>query len=98
MTTEVLQFLQPDRGGTFVDCTTGLGGHTRALCDGGAQRVIGFDRDAEALAIARVALASCVDRIELVKTDYRDIDAVLDGLDVRSVDVVLADLGLSSMQ
>src|SRR6476646_7422560 len=40
---EVLSFLQPGRGGTYVDCTLGLGGHTRALLERGAERVIGLD-------------------------------------------------------
>ena len=69
---EVVQQLEPARGGVFVDCTVGLGGHTRALLDGGATRVVGFDRDAEALMIARLALSSYGDRVDLVHADYRD--------------------------
>ena len=42
---EVVGALRPDRGGLFVDCTLGLGGHTRALLEAGATRVIGIDRD-----------------------------------------------------
>jgi 16S rRNA (cytosine1402-N4)-methyltransferase len=53
LTTEVLQYLRADRGGVFVDCTVGLGGHARALLQAGATRVIGVDRDPEALAVAR---------------------------------------------
>jgi predicted RNA methylase len=44
-----------------VDCTVGLGGHTRALLDAGATRVLGFDRDPEALAVARTTLAPWVE-------------------------------------
>ena len=57
MTAGVLEFLRPDRGGLFVDCTVGLGGHARALLEAGAARLVGLDRDADALAQARVALA-----------------------------------------
>ena len=52
MPVEVLQFLRPEQGGLFVDCTVGLGGHSRALLEAGASRVIGLDRDLDALARA----------------------------------------------
>jgi 16S rRNA (cytosine1402-N4)-methyltransferase len=73
MVSEVLAWLDPARGGTFVDCTVGLGGHTRALLDAGAQQVIGIDRDGSALALAHAALASFETRVTLVHGDYRDI-------------------------
>ena len=95
---EVRTLLQPERGGIFVDCTVGLGGHARLLLEGGATRIIGIDRDADALEIARVALAPWRDRVELVHADYRDLDAVLDARSVTAVAGVLADLGVSSMQ
>ena len=62
LTAEVLHYLQPGRGGLFVDCTVGLGGHARALLEAGATRVIGLDRDPAALAVARERLASIVRR------------------------------------
>ena len=98
MVAEVLEHLEPARGGLFVDCTVGLGGHTRALIDGGAARVIGFDRDPAALAEARAALAGYGDRIELVHSDYRRLATELDARGITAVDGVLADLGVSSMQ
>jgi 16S rRNA (cytosine1402-N4)-methyltransferase len=98
LTDAVLHHLQPARGGLFVDCTVGLGGHTKALLEAGATRVIGLDRDAEALAAARVTLAPWADRVELVHTDYRSFDDVLDRLSVASIDGALADLGVSSLQ
>jgi 16S rRNA (cytosine1402-N4)-methyltransferase len=54
---EVRTLLQPERGGTFVDCTVGLAGHSRMLLERGAERLIGIDRDTDALAIAGSALA-----------------------------------------
>jgi 16S rRNA (cytosine1402-N4)-methyltransferase len=60
---ESLLFLRPERGGTYVDCTLGLGGHTEALVSRGATRVIGIDRDAEALAIARERLGPVAGRV-----------------------------------
>jgi len=98
MTAEALQFLAPERGGVFVDCTLGLGGHSRAMLEAGATRVIGIDRDLDALARARTTLAPWAAKVDLVHSDYRAIDSVLDGLDVALVDGALADLGVSSMQ
>jgi 16S rRNA (cytosine1402-N4)-methyltransferase len=98
MTAEALGFLRPERGGVFVDCTVGLGGHSRAMLEAGAARVIGIDRDLDALAQARVTLAPWADKVDLVHSDYRAIDAVLHGHGVTLVDGVLADLGVSSMQ
>ncbi|HZT75093.1 MAG TPA: 16S rRNA (cytosine(1402)-N(4))-methyltransferase RsmH [Vicinamibacterales bacterium] len=98
MTAEALQFLRPERGGLFVDCTVGLGGHARALLEAGATRVIGFDRDQDALAQARTTLAPWQDRVELVHADYRALDAVLDARHIDRVDGALADLGVSSLQ
>ena len=98
MTAEVLQFLRPDRGGLFVDCTVGLGGHARALLEAGATRLIGLDRDQDALALARETLAPWSDRVELVHADYRSLGEVLDSRHVDCVDGTLADLGVSSLQ
>ena len=64
----------------------------------GATRLIGIDRDADALTMARTALAEFGDRVALVHADYRDLDAVLDAQGVTEVSGVLADLGVSSMQ
>jgi 16S rRNA (cytosine1402-N4)-methyltransferase len=98
MTAEVLHHLQPERGGVFVDCTVGLGGHSRALLEAGAARIIGLDRDLDALAQARETLAPWSDRVELVHADYRALDTILDPRQLTHVDGALADLGVSSMQ
>jgi len=98
LTAEVLSHLRPERGGLFVDCTVGLGGHARALLESGATRLIGLDRDQDALSAARIALAPWADRVDLVHADYRALDDVLDARGVSQVDGALADLGVSSMQ
>ena len=95
---ETLSLLDPSRGGLYVDCTVGAGGHGRALLDAGAERLIGLDRDADALRLAAEALASFGARVELVHADYRDLDRVLDGRGIDLVAGALADLGVSSMQ
>ena len=95
---ETVAFLEPSRGGTFVDCTLGLGGHTEALLEAGASRVIGLDRDPRAIDLARERLAPFGDRVVLAHADYRELTAVLARLGVGPIDGALADLGVSSMQ
>jgi len=95
MVAEALRWLEPARGGVFVDCTLGLGGHSQALLEGGASRVIAIDRDAEAIAMARERLDAYGDRVDIAHADYRDLGAVLDARGLGAVDGVLADLGLS---
>ncbi|HEX2461652.1 MAG TPA: 16S rRNA (cytosine(1402)-N(4))-methyltransferase RsmH [Vicinamibacterales bacterium] len=98
MVAEVLEHLAPARGGVFVDCTVGYGGHTRAMLHAGAARVIGLDRDPDALRQAAAALVSEESRVELVHSDYRRLDEILDARGITGVDGILADLGVSSMQ
>lgn len=98
MASEVVEQLRPERGGVFVDCTVGLGGHSSALLAAGAGRIIGLDRDLDALDRARQTLAPWSERVALVHADFRSIDAVLDRLGVTLIDGALADLGLSSLQ
>lgn len=95
---EVRTLLQPERGGTFVDCTLGLGGHARMVLEGGATRLIGIDRDLDAIAIARVELAAFADRVTFVHADYREVVEVLDAQGVGEIAGLLADFGVSSMQ
>jgi 16S rRNA (cytosine1402-N4)-methyltransferase len=98
MVAETVEALAPARGGFYVDCTVGLGGHARAILDAGATRLIGVDRDPDALAHAAAALTPYADRVELVHGDYRDTGSILAGRGIAAVDGALADLGVSSMQ
>jgi 16S rRNA (cytosine1402-N4)-methyltransferase len=98
MTREVLAFLQPEKGGVFVDCTVGMGGHALALLEAGATRVIGLDRDPSALRIAAETLSKYRDRVELVHSDYRAIASVLEARGIERVDGTLTDMGMSSFQ
>ena len=98
LTLEVLAVLAPQRGGLYVDCTVGAGGHSLALLQAGATRLIGLDRDPAAVAIAAETLKAFRDRAELVHADFRQVDAVLDARGISVIDGALADLGMSSMQ
>jgi len=95
---DVRTLLEPGRGGTFVDCTLGLGGHARMLLESGATRVIGIDRDTDAIAIARETLAEFGDRVTFVHADYREVAEVLDAQGITEAAGLLADFGVSSMQ
>jgi 16S rRNA (cytosine1402-N4)-methyltransferase len=89
--------LAPERGGLFVDATVGAGGHAEALLERGPDaRLLGLDRDAEALETARRRLARFGDRVELVEANFGELDDVL--ADRPAPDGILADLGVSSMQ
>lgn len=90
--------LAPGRGGLFVDCTVGAGGHSLALLEAGATRLIALDRDPSALVVAAEALQAFRDRVDLVHADFRELDAVLDTRGVGTIQGALADLGVSSMQ
>ncbi len=95
---EVLAFLRPHPGGRYLDATMGLGGHAEAILRAAAPTgvLVGIDRDAEALALARERLASFGARLILRHGLYETV-AQLVGPDER-FDGMLFDLGASSLQ
>jgi 16S rRNA (cytosine1402-N4)-methyltransferase len=96
---ETLKFLAPERGGLFVDCTVGLGGHSEAMLKSSADtRVIGMDLDPAALAYARQRLATFGERFRAVQANFRAIAAVLQQVNEREPSGILVDLGVSSLQ
>jgi 16S rRNA (cytosine1402-N4)-methyltransferase len=96
---ETIHFLAPERGGLFVDCTVGLGGHSEAILEASTEtRIVGIDRDAEALRSTRERLAHFGERFRTVHADFREVDRVLEDLGEREPVGLLADLGVSSLQ
>ncbi len=96
---ETLTFLVPERGGLFVDCTVGLGGHSEAiLASSNETRVVGMDLDPAALAYARERLAPFGDRFRAFQANFREIAVVLNRAGEREPSGVLVDLGVSSLQ
>jgi 16S rRNA (cytosine1402-N4)-methyltransferase len=97
MVAEVTRFLaeDPARRGIVVDMTLGAGGHAEALLQAGVRHVIGVDRDPSALALASERLAPFGERVRTVATTFSGVDVELTG---GTVDGVLYDLGVSSMQ
>ncbi|TMK94052.1 MAG: 16S rRNA (cytosine(1402)-N(4))-methyltransferase RsmH [Actinobacteria bacterium] len=93
MTAEVIELLAGRR--TVVDMTVGSGGHAAALLEAGVSRLVGVDRDPEALALARERLSAFGDRVRLVGALFSEVDEDVVG---GSADGVLFDLGVSSMQ
>ena len=86
-------------GAVMVDATLGLGGHSAALLERfGSLRLVGLDRDPQALALAGERLAPYGDRATLVHAVYDELAEVLGRLGVARVQGVLFDLGVSSMQ
>ena len=96
---ETLKFLVPERGGLFVDCTVGLGGHSEAILkSSGDTRVIGMDLDLSALAYARERLAPFGERFRAFQANFRAITEVLEEANERDPNGILVDLGVSSLQ
>lgn len=86
-------------GGTIVDCTVGGGGHAEAFLSEYAQaRLIGVDRDANALEVAQKRLKKFGSRVTLVEANFSELESVLDSMKVEKVDAIFADLGMSSFQ
>ena len=93
MTAEVVEFLGGRR--TVVDMTVGSGGHAVALLEAGVSRLVGVDRDPEALALAGGRLSAFGERVRLVAARFSEVDEDVVG---GPADGVLFDLGVSSMQ
>ena len=98
MTAELVNILEPGRGGQFLDCTVGTGGHSQALLTAGAQRVLGLDRDREVMRLAEERLAPWSGHFELVHADFRRFTTELDERKIKTLDGAVADLGMSSVQ
>ncbi|MBI3998859.1 MAG: 16S rRNA (cytosine(1402)-N(4))-methyltransferase RsmH [Armatimonadetes bacterium] len=100
MLDEVLVWLAPRPGGVYVDATVGAGGHAEAILErivpGG--RLIGIDRDAQALAVAARRLARFAEAVILQHANYSAIRAVVADAGYGAVDGIVMDLGASSLQ
>ncbi|MGH2403252.1 MAG: 16S rRNA (cytosine(1402)-N(4))-methyltransferase RsmH [bacterium] len=97
---ETLEWLDPRRGGVYVDATLGAGGHAESILErivpGG--RLIGIDRDDDAIALASRRLARFGEAVVIVRENFAAIKEVLSSVGLARVDGVLFDLGASSMQ
>jgi 16S rRNA (cytosine1402-N4)-methyltransferase len=96
---EVLEWLRVRPDGIYVDATAGAGGHAAAIAERlSSGRLISLDRDAQALQIAGGRLKEFASRVTLVRAAFSKIAEAVHELGIATVDGVLADLGVSSMQ
>lgn len=97
---EVLDYLNLRPGQTIVDATIGTGGHSSYILEriGPTGRLIGIDRDAESLKVAKEKLQYPSVACEFVHANFMDIDNILKSRQIKSIDGILFDLGLSSFQ
>ena len=99
MLREVLEWLRVKPNGTYIDATLGAAGHTEAIARNlTSGRLIGLDRDARALAMARERLKIFGTKVTVVEAAFSRIAEVARELGIPPADGVLADLGVSSMQ
>jgi len=100
MCREVIEYLRPQDKKWIVDCTVGLGGHAQGILENmpPEARLVGIDKDGESLALARERLKRFEDRLHLFCGDFKNIDTILESLDLRKIDGALFDLGSSMYQ
>lgn len=98
MAGEVIEMLAVKKNGIYVDGTLGGGGHSLRILNAGAGRVIGIDRDTDALAAASERLALWGGSFTPVHDNFKNVTSVLSSLGVDAIDGGLLDLGVSSYQ
>lgn len=100
MLEEVMHWIAPKPGGFYLDATLGLAGHAARLMDmtGGQARLLGLDRDEQALAKAGATLARFGENVQLAHTSFQHFPQALKEAGWDKLDGVIADLGVSSLQ
>jgi 16S rRNA (cytosine1402-N4)-methyltransferase len=95
-----MHFLAVKPGGVYIDCTTGLGGHSEAIASamGAEGRLLCIDQDREALEFARARLAPFGRRVSFAHGNFRELATLAAREGFAGVDGILMDLGISSMQ
>lgn len=97
---EVVKLLHCRPGGVYVDCTLGEGGHAEAILEqlGKEGRLIGIDRDGEAIKVAEQRLKKYGSSCSLVRDNFKNLTRILKNFNIREVDGIFFDLGVSSLQ
>ncbi len=100
MLEEILGYLNLSPGKVIVDATLGTGGHTEAVLGriSPCGKLIGIDRDQVSLKVAKTRLRNYAEYCEFVYGNFSDIDVILKKLNIKKVDGILFDLGISSFQ
>ena len=99
MLKEILSGLNIKPDGIYLDCTIGGAGHSKEILKhiSNKGRLIGIDKDQDALDVCKERLKD-YNNVTLVKADFKDVQKVLDDLNIQGIDGVLIDLGVSSYQ
>ena len=99
MLNEILSGLNIKPDGIYLDCTIGGAGHSKEIVKhlSNKGRLIGIDKDQDALDVCKQRLKE-YNNVTLVKADFKDVENVLDSLNIQGLDGVLIDLGVSSYQ
>ena len=97
---EVLEWIRPVAGGTYVDATIGLGGHAERILEAtkGRARLVGLDWDEDAVRRAEERLKPFGEAVEVVCSNFVRLPAILEKRNIRKVQGILFDLGVSSLQ
>jgi 16S rRNA (cytosine1402-N4)-methyltransferase len=97
---EIIAGLQARRGGNFVDCTVGLGGHAAAILEkiSPSGRLLGIDADPEAIKISQDKLSDYGEAVTIVNDNFVNLEAICERYHFHPVDGILFDLGVSSLQ
>jgi len=95
---QAIGYIAPRDGGVYIDGTFGAGGYAAAILGAADARVIGVDRDANAIAGGRAQAEASGGRLTLVEGRFAALDAIASGLGIAAADGIVLDLGVSSMQ
>jgi len=100
MLREAVEWLRCTPGGTFIDCTVGSGGHSRAILEGAGPsgELLAIDADADALMEARKTLSAWKKRVTFVRDSFKNLGGILERLGLKGVDGIIFDVGMSSAQ
>jgi len=100
LTKEVVLYTNIKEGGILLDGTLGGGGHAQAIAEAlhGNVHIIGLDRDSDALVRSRRRLDGSARSLDLIESNFRNLDTALDSLHVDAVDGIVLDLGWNAYQ
>lgn len=100
LTKEILNYLDFKKGGVYIDCTLGGGGHSKAILENiyPYGLLIGIDQDIEAIEIAKEELKIYIDKVKLVKGNFKNLEGILSDLKIETVSGIIFDLGVSFHQ
>jgi len=100
LTKEILYYLNCKKGGVYIDCTLGGGGHSKAILENiyPYGLLIGIDQDSEAIEVAKEELQNYIDKVKLIKGNFRNLEEVISKYKIETVSGIIFDLGVSFHQ